>query len=120
MTRNGVRMFPAEWEHLTRKQLQRALRIMVRLGSMPSESRYEWRTDRSTGESYEVTSQRVERLREEMHALGLRALHIDNRTANTPPTWATRYRRKLQRSPGDSGLRKWIKLWLKQTKQGGK
>ena len=110
----GCRDFPLDWAKLTRPDLQRALRLAVRLGSLPDSELWTDIIDRSTCKSETVSSNRQERIRATFqHRLGIRPLQIDNRSGGGITTTA-KYRMMLQDNPDDRGLRVWCRRYVRR------
>ena len=110
----GCRDFPLDWAKLTRPELKRALRLAVRLGSLPDSQMWVDRIDRSTCKSETVQSDRQERIRAAFgHALGIRPLKIDNRSGGGVTT-TSKYRMMLQDNPDNRGLRVWCRRYVRR------
>ena len=111
--RDGLRTIPADWSHLSRSQLKRALRLACRLPRVPQTR---WMVNMSTGEHFEVTSDRVKAIEAAMHGLGIRALRIfPQRGQTSGPSPAKDYRQRLldSLSSGDTDNIRRLRFWIK-------
>ena len=108
----GCRDFPAQWSQLTRDELKRAMRLAVRLGTLPDSQLWSTEIDIATCEHSKVASRRQKRIREAFTvALGVRPLQIDTRSGGRMPT-TEKYRTMLRDNPENRGLRSWCRKYV--------